>query len=368
MENNQRKEKNRHALVRYFRALEKTVPDAEIENRWSDLQRKLEKGKKRKRYSLQLYASVACVAALLGGIVWFSLSTYNQGMIDTRWELAIAELDQYQADTSGQVVLITQAQKLIQIDKGAVVAYSQKGEVSVDEKKIEEQPVEVEYNQLIVPKGKYSRLILADGSSLYVNAGTKVVYPNQFKGKKREIYIDGEIFIDVKRDESRPFIVKTSTFDIQVLGTAFNVNAYKGVNEAEVVLLNGSVAVTGQNNKTTNLSPNELVDLSAGIVVDKRIVNANDYVAWTKGRLPLAGKNIKNILHKLSLFYGVNIDYETALEQYPLQGTIDLSVPLDKVLERIAKTVPIRFEKTTDGFRLYKQDVKPSNRMPMKHE
>ena len=96
------------------------------------------------------------------------------------------------------------------MDKGARISYSQEGEASVNEQQVESKPQKTEYNQLIVPKGKTSRLVLADGTSLYVNAGTKVVYPSVFEGKSREIYVDGEIFIDVKKDTEKPFIVKTS--------------------------------------------------------------------------------------------------------------------------------------------------------------
>lgn len=361
MEKNQQKGENSfRRLIGYFRTLEKTVPEPEVEARWAELMQRVAHDTER-RYSSEwhLYLSIACVAAVLGGIVWLGLFSSIRNEKRAEWESAIAELDRHSVDTSMQVLLVTQACNLIEIEKGAVVAYNRKGEVSVNKKKIEKkQPSweekiaekQMEYNQLIVPKGKYSRLVLADGSSLHVNAGTKVVYPSHFEGKTREIYVDGEIFIDVKRDEEHPFIVKTSDFAIEVLGTAFNVNAYKSLEEAEIVLLRGAVTVTDQKRKKTELVPGELLGLSEGVAVGKRTVNADDYVAWTKGRLPLEGKSWKSILDRLSLFYGVPIDYDVALESYPLHGTIDLSVPLDKVLERIARTLPVAYEKREEGY------------------
>lgn len=315
----------------------------------------------------RFYFSIACVAALFGGIIWYSSLSYNKNKIEADWISAIAELDHHSTDTTEQILLVTQERNRIEIEKGDIVTYSCKGEISVNEKKIKNLSAiqkdivytkKIKYNQLIVPRGKFSRLVLSDGSSLYVNAGTKVVYPNLFEEKRREIYVDGEVFIDVKQDKEHPFIVKTSTFDIEVLGTAFNVNAYKKMDEAEVVLLRGAVTVTGQYQEKMDLLPGELLDISKGIIADKRIVNTDDYVAWTKGRLPLAGRSWKNILNRLSLFYGVSIDYDADLEYYPLHGTIDLSVPLDKVLERISKTLPIICEKRDKGLYIYiKQDV-----------
>ncbi len=117
--------------------------------------------------------------------------------------------------------LIVSEKEVHHVKKGATVAYSQEGIVSVDEEKVSKNTTKDLYDQIIVPKGKYTRLILADGSSLHINAGTKVIYPKRFEKNRREIFVDGEIFIDVKRDESAPFIVKTAQFDVQVLGTAF---------------------------------------------------------------------------------------------------------------------------------------------------
>ena len=359
----QQNKKDHHLLIQYFQTLEKTVPESEIKKQWENQMKKQER---RRQLRLKFYSAVASVAALLAGVIW--LSYYNShNTIDPQWSSAISELELHSTDTTEQVLLVTQAKEKIQIDKGSVISYTTHGEVSIDQKKIEKQTEQkkqptqesIEYNQLIVPKGKYSRLVLADGSSLYVNAGTKVLYPNRFTEKKREIYVDGEIFIDVKHDETRPFIVKTSTFDIQVLGTAFNVNAYKEMEEAEVVLLRGSVEVTDQNQNTTKMSPNELVDLSSGVVIEKRTVNAEDYMAWTKGQLPLAGKNLKIILQKLSFYYGMSIDYDRTLETYPLYGIIDLSVSIEKVLERITKILPVEYERDNNGF--YLKENKKSN-------
>lgn len=377
MEDKQSQNNKRSILIRYFKAQEKEIPEAEIEARWDKLMRKVKEDERRRLHRFRLYAAAVCTAAMLSGIVWLAFPDMKQKAADERWHSAIAELDRHRTDTSKQIVLLTEAQKQIEIDKGAVVSYSSKGEISINKEKLEKETTDkqkkveesVEYNQLIVPKGKYSRLILADGSSLYVNAGTKVVYPNRFDDKKREIYVDGEIFIDVKRDEKRPFVVKTASCDIQVLGTAFNVNAYKERGEAEVVLLRGAVSVTDMNHETLKMSPDELVSLSDGKVVEKRTVDASTYVDWTQGRLLLSGKGIKNILYKLSLFYGVNIDFDTAVESLQLHGTIDLSVPLERVLDRIGKTVPLGYEKNENGYHIYqKQNVELKNRMPMEKD
>lgn len=360
----------RHRLIRYFSSMEKNFSETEIETRWQELARRVEMQKRRIRFRLSVWAT--CAAALLSGIVWFSFVKLEDGRVTAQWEAAITKADSYNTDTIEQVLLVTQAQKQIPIEKNTTVKYSSRGEVSVGEGNLaddseEVQQVvfqeEVEYNQLIVPKGKYSRLVLADGSSLYINACSKVVYPNRFEGERREIYVDGEVFIDVKPDKEHPFVIKTSSFDVQVLGTAFNVNAYKRFKTAEVVLLRGAVSVTGKDRTTVKMSPNELVDLSDGRVVGQRKVRAEEYVAWTMGRLPLEGKSFEKILCKLSLFYGVEIDYDSHLMQYPLYGTIDLSAPLETVLQRISCIVPMHYERKNG--KIYLSMSNSKTEMPM---
>ena len=84
----------------------------------------------------------------------------------------------------------------------------------------------------IVPVGRRSSITFADGTRLWVNSGSKVVYPVKFAKEKREIFVEGEIYLHVSRDEQKPFIVKTHQMDIKVLGTQFNVTAYE--NEANM--------------------------------------------------------------------------------------------------------------------------------------
>lgn len=346
------KDDERDPLLSYFRALEKEIPEADIEEQWSRLvQRVNDEPVPEQRKHLRIYMQIACMAALLAGIFWgikLYLNT-NSHSIDA----AITLLEQCRMDTIQDVLLITHARQRIATDKGARISYSKQGEASINERQVESKPQKTEYNQLIVPKGKYSQLLLADGTLLYVNAGTKVLYPSVFQGKRREIYVDGEIFIDVKKDKGKPFIVKTPEFDIRVTGTAFNVNAYASMPKAEVVLLRGSITVKDCANKETDVKPGELLNLSAGVADTKYTVDAEQYIAWTKGQFPLQGRNMEAILQRLSLFYGCEISCDLSIKNLPLQGTIDLSVPLSKVLERISKVHAIGFRKTSDGYYLF---------------
>lgn len=298
------------------------------------------------------YAAVVILAVGFLSVLYYSNHIHNDEYM--RFMAVISELDEINVDTSNQVTIITDPVNKIRIDKGVTVAYSEKGQLSVDKKRIENESEKVNYNQLIVPKGKYSHLILSDGTEVYVNAGSKVVYPNKFIGKTREIYVDGEVALNVTKDKAHPFIVKTSDFNVRVLGTIFNVKSYKDMEKAEVVLAEGSVSVTDKNEEIIKLVPNEMLSLTEGKIYNKKTVDAEDFIAWTKGRLPMTGKSFDSIIHSLSLYYGCDITYDASVTEYSLYGTLDLHTSLEHVLERICKTIPIKVEKNKEGsYHLY---------------
>lgn len=348
-----------HPLIGYFRGMEKEIPQADIDRKWGELiqrvAREEEALRRRRRY--RTWVSSACAAALLGGLLWGAYFYTDSHRTSAAWEEAIAHVEQLDNDSLSKVLLITHARQQIEAERGTLIRYSEQGEATVGGQKVETKPKEVEYNQLIVPYGQNSRLLLADGSSLVVNAGTRVVYPSMFEGRTREIYVDGEAYVDVQADKDHPFIVKTPGFSIRVTGTAFNVNAYKSVSGAEVVLVRGAITVTDSQRKEIQVTPNELLRLNDGAATSKQTVDVEIYTAWTKGYFPLHGRNISDILQRLSLYYGKAISCDASVEALPLHGTIDISVPLEEVLERIAKIYPLVISRTGEGYRL---SIEPS--------
>lgn len=99
-------------------------------------------------------------------------------------------------------------------------------------------------NIVTVPVGQRVNLQLPDGTSVWLNASSEIIYPAYFSGSTREIHLNGEAYFEVEHNASKPFIVHTETFDIKVLGTKFNVEAYKGMEGFTTALMEGSVEVT----------------------------------------------------------------------------------------------------------------------------
>lgn len=240
-----------------------------------------------------------------------------------------------------EIQLILDTEKAVEIERGATVEYQKDGVVYVDKKEVENTPRQEvnsgKYNRLLVPKGKYTHVILSDGTTMYVNAGTKVVYPTFFQKKEREIFVDGEVFLDVAPNKHAPFIVKTINFDVQVLGTTFNVNAYSdNTEEKEVVLAKGKVKVINKSGNDQLMQPNEKMTISENGNMIKSAVDANEYMLWTKGILSLKDEPLHVISTRLSRYYGVDIKCHDEISSISISGKIDLEHSIDEVLNDLS--------------------------------
>ena len=106
------------------------------------------------------------------------------------------------------------------------------------------KPEESKMNEVVIPFGKKSQLILEDGTKVWLNAGSRMAFPTKFTGKKREVFLEGEAYFEVAHNQNLPFMVNTGEIIIKVLGTRFNISAYKTDKLTETVLLEGKVAIS----------------------------------------------------------------------------------------------------------------------------
>lgn len=241
------------------------------------------------------------------------------------------------------------------------IEYDAKGTVVVNSEKIADafqssansSKRSLEFNQLIVPNGKRSTLILEDGTKVWVNAGSRIVYPVAFADKKREIYVNGEIFLEVAPDKNRPFVVKTKGMDVQVLGTSFNVMAYETDESASVVLVTGSVQVDTRDDEDFRLEPNRMFSYHNG-ECDIKDVNVNDYILWKDGLYTYRSEHLSVILDRLSRYYGKKISYKSDVADLRCSGKLDMQEDLEVVLDGLSQTAPILYKKVGQEYILVK--------------
>ena len=164
------------------------------------------------------------------------------------------------------------------------------------------------FQTVYVPAGQRAELTLADGTKVWLNARSTLIFPGEFRGDKRDVTLDGEGYFAVARNEEQPFIVRTHKLDVRVLGTEFNVMAYATDSVWETSLLKGSVEILtpGLASGSLKLKP----DTRASLQGDKLIVGSiqePDYFLWREGLLCFHNITLSDMMEKLELYYGVDI-------------------------------------------------------------
>ncbi len=167
------------------------------------------------------------------------------------------------------------------------------------------------YNTLNVPIGGEFRLILSDGTKVWVNAGSTLKYPVAFGQNQREVFLEGEAYFEVEKYEYRPFIVHTSRGNIEVLGTGFNVRDYQEEAQVVTTLVEGKVAYhASEQCETVILLPGyQLVD-DGDKELESRKVDVEMYVGWKDGRYVFEDATLEEIMQVLSGWYGVTVFYK----------------------------------------------------------
>lgn len=162
--------------------------------------------------------------------------------------------------------------------------------------------------EVTVTYGEEKHLFLPDSSEIWINAGTTIKYPKEFKGEQRTIYLDGEAYFSVKRDISKPFIVETNNLSVKVLGTRFNVKAYTDDKKVVATLTSGKVEVSTDKNSYI-LKPNEQLTFNTNTLTT--IINevpTNETDAWLSGQLIFTDASFDDILQTLERRFNVLIE------------------------------------------------------------
>ncbi|WP_289304025.1 FecR family protein, partial [Parabacteroides goldsteinii] len=163
--------------------------------------------------------------------------------------------------------------------------------------------------QCFVPEGEKQELILPDGSKVNINSGSLLIYPKEFRGKTRTLFLTGEANFTVRKDKEHPFIVNTSYLKVEALGTKFNVQAYSESDKIITTLENGAVRVDKieKDDNSFILSPNEQLEYNYKTgVFEKKIIDATSYSGWIKGELNFINQPLKEILATIQRKYAVD--------------------------------------------------------------
>ncbi len=194
--------------------------------------------------------------------------------------------------------------------------------------------------EMEVPPGSQTKVILPDGSLAFLNSGSILKYDVSYANRRiREVYLNGEGYFEVKRDETRPFIVRAQDLNVKVLGTTFNVRAYHEDPEIEVNLLAGSVNVyvNSEINGNIILSPNEhLIYNKLTKKMWSSKTNASLSTKWITGRISFVNRPLLDVVTQIEQRYNVKINIQTEKMQNEIfSGSISTKYSIDEILNYI---------------------------------
>ena len=320
------------------------MTNEEMENEW-----KLIRGKTIGSYRLVLkrllpYAAILVVALLVGGI----------------WVLG--ERDSLLPDDS----LVAKAHRVKKIEPQAILVMgdgttinlkdsvslaalvSMKMALSADEDVLTytkgSVDTVIEYHTMKIPRGGEYVLVLSDGTTVYLNAESELMYPVKFRGNDRRVFLKGEAYFEVSKNKEKPFLVQVDDMSVKVYGTEFNVNTY---NNIETVLVTGSVSMN-QGGKEVLLKPNQkgVFDQVSGKITVAD-VDVLAYVSWKNGDFIFRNESLNSIMDKLSRWYGLEVLYQDArLQNVRLSGNLkrykdvrELFVSFEKIRKKRVREV-----------------------------
>ena len=320
---------------------------------WQRIQHKNESYLFRRRLvlSFRWMAAAAVVLACVWGF-W----KYNSDSMAEPDYLSVIASDENVRSTSRDVQLVLGKDKKINIQENeSLVEYTPDGKVTVNsqivdrtEENTEEQESLQSLNQLIVPYGKRSSITFSDGTQIWVNSGSKVIYPTEFNAKKREIFVEGEVYLSVAHNSSIPFIVKTRELDVLVHGTSFNISAYDNDDALQVTLVEGKIEISSKEN-SVELEPNQQFALNRkkdkGVV---RSVDVANYIAWKSGYYIFSKEPLSQVFKRLSRYYSVQMECNGNVGELTCSGKLDLKNQIDEVLGYLQKAAPIQINRKGD--------------------
>lgn len=188
-------------------------------------------------------------------------------------------------------------------------------------------------NKVSTPRGGQYRVDLADGTRVWLNAASSLLFPVDFNGSERVVELEGEAYFEVAQNSSQPFIVKAEQTTVQVLGTHFNVSAYGDETLQKTTLLEGKVQVLAGNARY-QLQPGQQVIFDKKGTAAKLVRNANidEAVAWKNGYFQFSGADVTTLLRDISRWYNIEVVFHGEPTGCELSGKIDRNIRLSSIV------------------------------------
>ena len=307
---------------------------------------RMEKKERKPSISRVWWYAAAAVIVLAAGLSFYMSNFYSA--VEEKRVLIQPGTQQAQLTLpDGSIIDVDKKEVNVVVDgvqvkyKKGVLSYQPTVTTQHEEESTEEKPVKS--NELVIPRGGENTVILADGTTVHLNAGSKLTYPVRFASKRRVVALEGEAYFDVVKDETRPFIVQTHLGEVTVLGTAFNINAYTDAS-VYTTLVHGKVQFSSSSIGTIILSPGEQAVVSAN-GSEKRMVDLDEYVGWVDGRYVFNNRPLGEIMQTFERWYDIQVYYETPhLRDITYSGSLKRYGTINSFLDALELTGDLTYK------------------------
>ena len=238
--------------------------------------------------------------------------------------------------------------------KGTIAQNDHSKVIKLDDGQLACSPVKnvspaVTYNTLSTPRGGQYNITLVDGTKVWLNSSSSLRFPTYFKESERIVELSGEAYFEVAPDRDKPFKVNINEVEVKVLGTHFNIMAYKDEKAIKTTLLEGSVAIS-KFTETVFLTPGQQAQIGRNGIGIIKNADTDQAIAWKNGFFNFDGSDIETTMRQIARWYDVEIIYEGKITEH-FNGTILRNASIEKVLKMLAFTGVVNF--STEGRKVF---------------
>lgn len=289
---------------------------------------------KRKTWKWVFSAAALLLVGLSLGFYFWLYTADTMG--HTAYDIAPGRNTAMLTLADGQSVELRETESGIVIGDGEI--RYQNGEQLVDSQKDEGLMT------MRTPKGGMYRVTLADGSTVWLNSASTLRYPSRFTSTKREVELEGEGYFDVSRNDEKPFVVRCNGQEIEVLGTAFNINSYADEGGVRTTLVHGKVRLTanqpGIASRVLHPGQQALLQDTDFLITD---VNTDEVTAWKEGYFHFNDTDMHTVMNRFARWYDIEVTYEGTTENPAYGGRIPMDMSLGSVLN-VLKMAGVEYE------------------------
>ena len=292
---------------------------------------------KSKRYTLISYlGALSAVAAIIILVILFSVN-YNQNTES----ILLTSQEKYRNEYRNSGTLLLSDGQKIPLDQFENEIILSKDTLWVNHHTYINSESNIRNNLICTQQGSLTKMRLNDGTEIHLNSGSVFEFPQLFTKSERNVFLDGEAYLSVSKQNGNQFVVNTSTKKVQVLGTCFNVRAYSTKKTFSTVLVEGSVAISSDKERTL-IKPEQMYvyykDRKEGEIMN---IDPTQYISWKDKEIRFQQQPIKEIIGHIAEFYGYEIDIDNPeLNNYELTGTLSLKSQIHNTLNILFLTLP----------------------------